>query len=144
MKALVTGANGFLGQSLVEQLIDLGQDVRAMTRKPCPALESLGVEPVHGDLRDLPTCLRATEGVDVVFHTAAISGIWGKWKLFYETNTLGTRHIVEGCRRNGVRKLIYTSSPSVTFDGRDQVNIDETAPYPNRWLCHYPHSKALA
>ncbi|MEE2827168.1 MAG: NAD-dependent epimerase/dehydratase family protein [Planctomycetota bacterium] len=144
MKALVTGANGFLGQTLVEQLVAGGQEVRAMTRKPCPALDALGVEPFHGDLRERAACLQATKGVDVVFHTGAISGIWGKWKLFFETNTLGTRHIVEGCRLHGVPKLIYTSSPSVTFDGRDQVNVNETASYPERWLCHYPHTKALA
>ena len=68
----------------------------------------------------------------------------GRWKHYYEINTLGTEHVVEGCRENGVGRLVYTSSPSVTFDGTDQKGIDESAPYPDRWLAHYPHSKALA
>ena len=65
-------------------------------------------------------------------------------KSFYAINTLGTQYVVEGCLVQGVKKLVYTSSPSVTFDGGDQCGIDESAPYPRRWLCHYPHSKALA
>jgi nucleoside-diphosphate-sugar epimerase len=82
--------------------------------------------------------------VDAVFHTAAVAGIWGQWKLFHDTNTLGTRHVIAGCRAHGVRKLVFTSSPSVTFDGRDQCGIDERAPYATHWLAHYPRSKALA
>ncbi len=144
MKALVTGANGFLGLYLVELLLNRGHAVRVMTRNPSPSLSHLHVEHCHGDIRDFQACLTATSGVDVVFHTAAISGIWGKWKLFYDTNTVGTRNIVEGCQRNEIRKLVYTSSPSVTFDGQHQINVDETVAYPEKWLCHYPHTKALA
>jgi nucleoside-diphosphate-sugar epimerase len=66
------------------------------------------------------------------------------WKRYYEVNTLGTRHVVEGCLAQGVRRLVFTSSPSVTFDGRNQEGIDESSPYPRQWLCHYAHSKALA
>jgi len=144
VKALVTGANGFLGLYLVELLLDRGHDVRVMTRNPCPSLSPLDVEHRYGDIRDFQACLQATNGVDVVFHTAAISGIWGKWKLFYDTNTVGTRNIVQGCLRNEIRKLVYTSSPSVTFVGQHQINVDETVPYSEKWLCHYPHTKALA
>jgi nucleoside-diphosphate-sugar epimerase len=144
MHCLVTGANGFLGQHLVEHLIARGDRVRAYCRRQSAALEALGVETVPGDIRDASATIAACEGVDTVFHVAAVAGIWGPWKHFYETNTLGTRHIIEGCLRHRVTRLIYTSSPSVTFDGREQCGIDETAPYPKRWLCHYPHTKALA
>jgi nucleoside-diphosphate-sugar epimerase len=82
--------------------------------------------------------------MDVVFHVAALAGIWGKWRHYYDTNVLGTRHVIDGCRAHGVPKLIYTSSPSVTFDGRPQENLDERADYPRNWLCHYSHTKALA
>ncbi|MFM7923740.1 MAG: NAD-dependent epimerase/dehydratase family protein, partial [Planctomycetaceae bacterium] len=51
---------------------------------------------------------------------------------------------MQACRNNQVQRLIYTSSPSVVFDGADHVDADESLPYPRRWLCHYPHSKALA
>jgi nucleoside-diphosphate-sugar epimerase len=55
-----------------------------------------------------------------------------------------TMHVVAGCTEHRVGRLVCTSSPSVVFDGTDQRGIDESAPYPTHWLCHYPHSKALA
>lgn len=144
MKVLVTGANGFLGSHLVRQLIQRGYEVTAMTRRSDDALSGLGITTAHGDVRSLEKVLQATEGQEIVFHTASVSGIWGPWKHFYENNTVGARNVVEACRKNGVRKLVYTSSPSVTFEGQHQLNLNESAPYPKKWLCHYPHSKALA
>ena len=86
----------------------------------------------------------ACEGIDTVFHTAALAGIWGPWREYYGINTLGTQHIIAGCQGFGVKYLVYTSSPSVTFDGSNQINVDEAAAYPYRWLANYPKSKALA
>ncbi len=144
MKALVTGARGFLGLYIVEQLIARGDQVRAFCRSQSPELDSLGVEVLEGDLRDRQAVVAACAGVDVVFHVAGVAGIWGPWDHFYRINTLGTQCVVEGCREQGVGRLVYTSSPSVTFDGSPQCGVDESAPYATRWLCHYPHSKALA
>ncbi len=144
MKALVTGANGFLGSNLVQQLLSQGYEVTAMTRRREAMLPGMHVTNVHGDVRSYDNVLKACEGQDIVFHTAAVSGIWGSWKLFHGTNTVGTRNIVEACLEKNVPKLVYTSSPSVTFDGNHQLNVNESAPYPKKWLCHYPHSKALA
>jgi nucleoside-diphosphate-sugar epimerase len=104
----------------------------------------LGVECVRGDLRDGATTRAACASVDVVLHVAGVAGVWGKWSYYYENNVLGTRHIIEGCLQHHVPKLVYTSSPSVTFDGRPQENVDEQVGYARRWLCHYAHSKALA
>lgn len=143
-KVLVTGANGFLGANLVSHLLNRGYQVRALVRGKNDALSNLGVEVVHGDLRNLDPIESACEGIEVVFHVAGVSGIWGPWKHFHSSNTIATRNVVEACRHQQVRKLIYTSSPSVTFDGQHQINIDESAPYPKKFLCHYPHSKALA
>jgi 2-alkyl-3-oxoalkanoate reductase len=97
-----------------------------------------------GPLRDAGVAAAACEGMDAVFHAAGVAGIWGPWSHFYSINTLTTRNIVAGCQRHRVPKLVYSSSPSVTFDGGDQSGVDETVAYPSRWLCHYPHSKALA
>jgi len=144
VNVLVTGAGGFLGLYIVEQLVARGDKVRAFCRGEYPELAALGVETVRGDIRDRQATVAACQGIDTVFHAAAVADIWGPWRHFYEINTLGTRHVVEGCRRHGVGRLIYTSSPSVTFDGSDQRAVDESAPYPVRWLCHYPHTKALA
>ena len=52
--------------------------------------------------------------------TAAVAGIWGPWDLFYSTNVRGTRYVIEGCREYEVRRLVFSSSPSVTFDGSPQ------------------------
>jgi nucleoside-diphosphate-sugar epimerase len=86
----------------------------------------------------------ACRGIDCVFHVAALAGIWGPWKDYYATNVLGTKNVIAACQSADVPRLVYTSSPSVTFAGRDQCGIDESAPYPTRWLANYPRSKALA
>ncbi len=144
MNALVTGANGFLGLYLVEMLVARGDRVRAFCRRRCPKLDRLGVETVLGDLRDYSAVDAACRDMEVGFHTAAAAGIGGRWRHYYETNVVGTRHVVEACRRNCVRRLVYTSSPSVTYNGLDQRGIDESTPYAKRWLAHYPRSKAIA
>ncbi|MEZ6109608.1 MAG: NAD-dependent epimerase/dehydratase family protein [Pirellulaceae bacterium] len=144
MKALVTGGGGFLGQYIVEQLRDRGDEVRTLSRASYPQLERLGVEQLRGDLRDSEITARACRGVDIVFHTAAVAGIWGPWRHYYGINTQGTLNVLAGCRQQGVHRLVFTSSPSVTFDGGDQCGVDESAAYPSQWLAHYPHTKALA
>jgi len=144
MHALVTGAGGFLGLYIVEQLVARGDRVRGFCRGAYPELDRLGVETVRGDVRDAEAVARACEGVDVVFHTAAVAGIGLDWNFFHGINTRGTENVIAGCRRHGVGRLVYSSSPSVTFDGTDQCGVDESALYPTRWLAHYPHSKALA
>jgi nucleoside-diphosphate-sugar epimerase len=79
-----------------------------------------------------------------VHHLAGKAGIWGPWSEYFGTNVLGTRNVLSGCVSASVPRLVYTSSPSVTFDGSDQCGVDETSPYPRRWLCHYQHTKAIA
>jgi nucleoside-diphosphate-sugar epimerase len=140
----VTGAGGFLGLYVAEQLVNRGDRVRAMARQSSPQLDALGVETVRADLRDAEAVIAACRGIDVVFHIAGVEGIAGSWKHYYENNTLGARHVVTGCLTHGVGRLVYTSSPSVIFDGHGQEGVDESVPYPRRWLCHYAHSKALA
>ncbi len=144
MHALVTGGGGFLGLAIVQQLRDRGDQVRSLNRGAYPELETLGVEVVRGDLRDGQTVATACQGVDCVFHTAAMAGIWGPWETYYDINVLGTQNVLDGCRREQVPRLVYTSSPSVTFAGADQCGYDEKAPYASTWLAHYPHTKALA
>ncbi|MEZ6094582.1 MAG: NAD-dependent epimerase/dehydratase family protein [Pirellulaceae bacterium] len=143
-RVLVTGANGFLGFNLVNRLLEHGYQVRALVRGNNEALKSLGVEVVFGDLRNAETARMACKDMETVFHVAAVSGIWGTWKHYHSANTIATRLVVEACRERGVRKMVYTSSPSVTFDGSHQINVDESAPYAKKFLCHYPQSKALA
>ncbi len=144
MRALVTGAGGFLGQYLVQQLLERGDQVRCVARGHYPQLERWGAECRQGDLRDPQVAAAACEGRDVVYHAAGVAGIWGPWQHYHSINTLATSNIIAGCSQHRVPRLVYTSSPSVTFDGGDQRGVDESVPYPTKWLCHYPHSKALA
>ncbi len=144
MNALVTGGGGFLGLYIVEQLVARGDRVRVFCRGTYDRLNELGVETVSGDVRDAAAVAEACEGIDTLFHVAAMPGIWGPWKQFYGINTQGTEHVISGCRQHGVGRLVLTSSPSVVYDGRPHRNADESLPYPRRYLCHYPHTKALA
>lgn len=144
MKVLVTGGGGFLGLYIVEQLIEAGETVRVLCRGEYPRLKELKVETVQGDIRDVAVVTRACEGIDTVYHTAAVSGIWGPWDYFYSINTQGTLNILEACQQQGVTRLVYTSSPSVVYDGAAHENGTERLPYSEHFLCHYPHTKMLA
>ncbi len=140
----MTGGGGFLGRYIVEQLVSRGDRVRVFSRQRYAELDVLGVESRIGDLQDQALVAAACEGIDVVFHAAALPGIWGPWNLFHGVNTLGTQHVIDGCRRHCVGKLVFTSSPSVVYDGHDHCGADESLPYSTKFLCHYPHSKVLA
>lgn len=144
MRALVTGGGGFLGQYLVEQLLAAGHNVTVFSRGHYPELASIGAKVVQGDIRDPEAVTNACRGIEAVFHTAAVPGVWGSWSTYHGINTIGTQNVIDACRTHSVARLIHTSSPSVVFDGSDHVNADESLPYPTKWLCHYPHSKALA
>jgi nucleoside-diphosphate-sugar epimerase len=144
MHALVTGGGGFLGRYIVEQLVARGDRVRSFSRDQYPDLAALGVDQLRGDLRDAHAVRAACADVDVVFHVAAVAGVWGPWQHYYGSNTSGTEHVIAACRAAGVRRMVFTSSPSVVFDGSPHEGADESLKYPERYLCHYPHTKALA
>jgi nucleoside-diphosphate-sugar epimerase len=144
----VTGGGGFLGRYIVEQLVARGDRVRSFGRGAYPELEALGVEAVRGDLEDRRAVTAACEGVECVFHAAALPGIAVDWRRYEAVNVRGTEHVLGACRILGVPRLVYTSSPSVVFAGRDQRNVDERAQYDFAWMAengaHYSRSKALA
>ena len=81
-------------------------------------------------MTDLAALRRAAQGCDIVFHVAAKPGIWGPYQEYYRTNVVGTENVLAVCRQLGIARLVYTSTPSVVFDGKDQEGIDESAPYP--------------
>jgi len=141
---LVTGGGGFLGLALVHALIARGDRVRSFSRRSHAALDTLGIEQVHGDLADPQALERACAGLDAVFHTAAKPPPWGDYGDYHRTNVQGTRNVIAACRRNGVARLIHTSTPSVIFDGRDLEGVNESTPYPARHTAAYPATKAQA
>jgi nucleoside-diphosphate-sugar epimerase len=144
MRALVTGGGGFLGGAIVRRLLSAHHRVRGFSRGRYPALAELGVEQYQGDLADRAALGRACADCDIVFHVAARAGLGGRWWDYYRPNVIGTRNVVSACRDQGVARLVYTSSPSVIFTGRDMEGANESVPYPRRYEAHYPRSKALA
>jgi nucleoside-diphosphate-sugar epimerase len=148
MHALVTGGGGFLGRYIVEQLVMRGDRVRSFGRGAYPELEALGVDVVRGDIADMNAVVKACEGIDCVFHAAAVAGVGVRRDEFMGTNVMGAVTVISACRLQGVSRLVYTSSPSVVFAGDDQRGIDESVGYAFDWLrqrgAHYSHSKAMA
>jgi len=142
--ALVTGGGGFVGKAVVKQLLSHDIDVRVIGRNRYPDIEELGVTGYIGDLGDIESVTRAAKGVDVVFHVAALAGIWGPWDNYYRTNVVGTENVVRACKVNNVAALVYTSTPSVVFDRKDILCGDETLAYPTTFLCSYAKSKVMA
>lgn len=144
MNVLVTGGGGFLGLAIVRRLIARGDPVRSLSRQRYPDLDALGVEQVQGDVADPQAVDQAASGRDLVFHVAAKAGIWGRLEDFRRINVEGTRNVLAACRKHGIRQLVYTSSPSVVFDGRDMAGVNESVPYPSHYEAHYPRTKAEA
>lgn len=142
--ALVTGGGGFVGKAVVLQLLQHGIDVRVLGRNNYPDLAAIGVTCIQGDLASSGDVKAACKGVDVVFHVAALAGIWGPWKDYYTTNVLGTENVLNACKENCTQALVYTSTPSVVFDRKDIVNGDESLAYPSEFLCSYAKSKVAA
>jgi nucleoside-diphosphate-sugar epimerase len=104
----------------------------------------MGVEQIQGDICDNAAMEQALKGVDLVFHTAAKAGIWGNYSDYYKTNVIGTQNVIAGCIKHHITRLIYTSSPSVVFNGADMEGVNESLPYPATYHAHYPKTKTIA
>ena len=147
MQTLITGGNGFVGRYIVEQLLARGDRVRVLGRGSYPELAALGAECVRADLAAPDTSgalASAMRGVEVIFHVAAKAGVWGSFDDFYRNNVTATQRVVRAAERAGVPKLVYTSSPSVVIGAADLEGVDESTPYPERYLAPYPQTKAMA
>ena len=144
MKALVTGGGGFLGLAVVRKLRERGDEVRSFSRSAYPALDDLGAESVRGDLAEETDIIDAASGCDIVFHLAAKAGVWGPASSYERTNVVGTDNVLKACGAAAIKRLVYTSTPSVIFAGTDQIGVDESAPYPERYLNDYSRTKSIA
>ncbi|WP_278261967.1 NAD-dependent epimerase/dehydratase family protein [Nocardia sp. AG03] len=151
MKILVTGASGFLGGSLVRALVAEGTHEVAILARRTSVLDDLGdardrVEVVYGDLTDADSLVRAAEGRDVVVHSAARVDERGTRDKFWTENVRATELLLDAARRGGATRFVFVSSPSAMMDrdGGDQLDVDESLPYPRRYLNFYSETKAAA
>lgn len=141
---LVTGGTGFLGRRLVERLLAAGRPVAVLGRTPAPDLEARGVRFIRGSLDEADAVRAACDGVSTVFHVAAKVGVWGDPAVYFRTNVLGTRALLEGCRAHGVARLVHTSTPSVVYNGENLAGADESLPLTTSCPSPYPLTKAMA
>jgi dihydroflavonol-4-reductase len=115
LKAFVTGATGFLGSHVARVLAEQGAELRLLVRPTSDLrnLDGLDADRVVGDLRDAASIEKALAGCDVVFHVAADYRLWVRGRdsnEMYRSNVEGTRSLLEAARKQGVRRVVYTSS----------------------------------
>jgi len=143
-QVFVTGAGGFLGKAICQWLRCADIKVVGFARGDYPELRAMGVTMFKGDLCDQQSLFDAISGCDLVFHVASKAGVWGDKQSYMKPNVEGTENIINACTAHNINRLIYTSTPSVTFSGHDENGIDETSPYAPQFLNFYGLSKALA
>jgi nucleoside-diphosphate-sugar epimerase len=131
MKTLVTGATGFLGRHLIERLCLEGDQVLALARSEAgtDALSALGARVVTGDVRQWPSLRRALQGVDLVYHCAALVAGSGRWTDFLEVNVLGTERVIQAALEHGARRIVHVSSIGVYPERDAGAVITEDAGY---------------
>ncbi|MCZ6803838.1 MAG: NAD-dependent epimerase/dehydratase family protein [Proteobacteria bacterium] len=144
MKALVTGGGGFLGSAIVKTLLDRGDVVKTIQRGDYPFLKEWGIEAIQGDLTRPDDINAAVKDCDVVFHVAAKAGVWGDYDDYYQANVVATKNVIDACKKNNIHYLVYTSTPSVVFDGNDEDGINESAPYAKKYFNAYQETKVEA
>ena len=151
MKAFVTGATGFLGSHVARVLAERGADLRLLVRPTSDLrnIADLNAERVEGDLRDAASIEKALSDCEVVFHVAADYRLWVRDpNEMYRSNVEGTRCLLEAARKQGVRRIVYTSSVATMGFGSGSNNggvADEESPVSLAdMIGHYKRSKFMA
>ena len=145
MKLLVTGASGFIGGHFAREAMRQGHQVRINGRRAeaVADLVAQGAQFYSGDLSSRQWAEQLCEDIEVVVHCAGAVGAWGSYEQFHHGNVTLTEHVINGCLRQGVRRLVHLSSPSIYFDGRAHVGIREEQ-IPQRFANAYGRTKYLA
>lgn len=144
MKVLVTGATGFLGKYLVEELVNHGYEVIAQGRNEVRLNELKEAYKIETLCADLSEMADKSIQADYVIHAAALSTVWGKWEDFYNSNVIGTENVIKFCKKNGVQKMVHVSSPSIYTEKADRYNISVDDVDKNNRLSFYIRTKIMA
>ena len=152
MLAFVTGATGFLGSHVARALAEQGAQLRLLVRPTSDLrnISDLNADRVEGDLRDSVSIEKAMAGCDTVFHVAADYRLWVRDpQEMYRSNVEGTRSLLAAAQKQGVRRVVYTSSVATmgfTANGSSSGNIaDENSPVSlEDMIGHYKRSKFIA
>jgi len=147
MRALVTGATGFIGSNLVRALLENGFEVKVLVRRGTDTrnIDGLGVKIALGDIRDRETVSRAMEGCDFLFHCAACYSFWvPSIGIIYDVNVRGTEVVLTIALEKGIKKGIYTSTASTIGVPRNSLGNEEMETELSQIVGHYKRSKYLA
>lgn len=148
MNVLVTGATGFLGEYIIDELLQNGYRVAAFGRNEKKGIELTlkkgEISFIKGDFENMLDLEKVEENVDSVIHAGGLSTVWGSWEDFYNANIKGTENILKFCRQRKIKKLVFISSPSIYAKAEDGFFIkEEEAPEDNS-LNFYIKSKLIA
>lgn len=148
MKALVTGATGFVGAAVVRALLNSGVNVRVIARQGSDPsnLRSVQVEQVLGDLRDKTSLREALRGCRHLYHVAAHYALWARDpSIFYDINVVGTRNLLEAAREVGIERTVYCSTiGAIGLPPGGGLGTEETPVSLEQMAGHYKRSKYLA
>jgi dihydroflavonol-4-reductase len=148
MKALITGATGFVGGAVARALVAAGVHVRTLVRPGSDLrnLEGLKVEQVHGDLRDADSLRRALRDCQQLYHVGAHYALWAKDPaVFYDINVTGTRMLMEAARDAGTRRIVYCSTiGAIGLPPGGGLGTETTPVSLDHMAGHYKRSKFLA
>ncbi|MCX6284100.1 MAG: NAD-dependent epimerase/dehydratase family protein [Bacteroidetes bacterium] len=150
INCLLTGGSGFLGKFIIAEMLSPDSPLPLKSLRIFDSTEYKGqadprIEFIRGDILDQQSLNNACKGIDVVIHSAAIVD-WGTHppEKVYAVNTKGTANVINACKADGVKALVFTSSLDAVFGGKPLVNIDESIPYPREYPNMYCRSKCEA
>ena len=148
MKTFITGATGFIGASIVRELLNEGRELRALVREGSDRsnLKGLDIELWNGDLRDHQSLKSGLSGCDVLYHTAADYRLWTRSpEEMYRINVEGTTAILKAAADSGISRVVYTSSVGTLGNPGDGPPGTESTPVTlTDMVGHYKKSKFLA
>lgn len=148
MKALVTGATGFVGSAVVRALIKADVEVRVLARRDSDFsnLQQFKIDGVYGDLRDKESLRKALTGCQQLYHVAAHYALWARNPaIFYDVNVTGTKNLLEAARDVGTERIVYCSTiGAIGLPPDGGLGTEETPVSLNQMAGHYKRSKYLA